>query len=259
MRPFEWLACAAFAALALAAFAARASAARKLSVALVSAAVAISVAAVALHADGWWRQWMPHLYVVIGYWLPALLVPAVVERSRFERWLVRTDEVLRPRLPQLPRPLRPLVELAYLFCYPLVPLSFALVWTQGTGADADRFWLTVLASAFACYCALPWLVSRPPRLLQTQTSTASRAAALNAFVLGRVSHRMNTFPSGHVAVSCAAAAAVLPVAPLAGVLLAVSAAAVAIGAAAGRYHYIIDVVAGLAVVALVHIVIALIG
>ena len=259
MRPFEWLACLGFAVLALAAFATRGSAARQLSVALASAAAAVVIAAVSLHADAAWRQWMPHLYLVLGYWLPALLVRDPGAATRFERWLARSDDLLRPRLPWVPQPLRPVVELAYLFCYPLVPVSCAIVWTHGTPAEAERFWTLVLGSGFACYGTLPWLVSRPPRLLQERPAPVSRAASVNAHVLGRVSHRLNTFPSGHAAVSCACAMALLPVSPRAAAFVGVAAAAVAIGAAAGRYHYVMDVVAGIAVAGLVWGLTALAG
>ena len=56
-----------------------------------------------------------------------------------------------------------MVELAYLLCYPLVPLSFAVVWLKGSPGDIERFWLTVLVAGYGCYATLPWLVSRPPR------------------------------------------------------------------------------------------------
>jgi membrane-associated phospholipid phosphatase len=62
-----------------------------------------------------------------------------------------------------------------------------------------------------------------------------------------MSHRLNTFPSGHVAVSAAAALAVLGVWSPAGILLALLAGGIAAGAAAGGYHYVIDVVLGLAI------------
>jgi membrane-associated phospholipid phosphatase len=72
-------------------------------------------------------------------------------------------------------------------------------------------------------------------------------SSLNAFVLGRVSHQLNTFPSGHVAVAAAAAASVATISAPAGVLLGLAVSAICVGAAAGRYHYVVDVVLGLAV------------
>ena len=89
-------------------------------------------------------------------------------------------------------------------------------------------------------------MSRPPRLLEESVANAALTAVtrLNRFVLGRVSHRLNTFPSGHVAVSVAAALGAAKVWPAAGVVLGVVAAAVAVGAVVGRYHYVADVVLG---------------
>jgi hypothetical protein len=48
--------------------------------------------------------------------------------SPFERWLAHTDALLRPRLPAVPAPIATLTETAYLLCYPVVPVSLALVW-----------------------------------------------------------------------------------------------------------------------------------
>jgi membrane-associated phospholipid phosphatase len=131
----------------------------------------------------------------------------------------------------------------------MVPLSFAVVWLHGGAADVARFWLAVLLAGYACYVTLPWLVSRPPRLQPGQVSRPGMLARLNAQVLGRVSHRLNTFPSGHVAVAAAAAVSVAAVSVPAGAALAGVVAAISVGAAAGGYHYVIDVVSGLAIAA----------
>jgi membrane-associated phospholipid phosphatase len=68
--------------------------------------------------------------------------------------------------------------------------------------------------------------------------------AVNAAVLARVSHELNTFPSGHVAVALAAAGCVLSVSAAAGGVFTVVALAIALGAVAGRYHYLADVLLG---------------
>ena len=142
----------------------------------------------------------------------------------------------------VPRWLTPELELGYLACFPLVPISFAAVWTAGSPADVARYWLAVLVAGYACYITLPWLVSRPPRLIEESCVDVALTdiTRLNRFVLGRVSHRLNTFPSGHVAVSVAAAISVGKVWPAAGVVLGAVAAAVAVDAVAGRYHYVAD-------------------
>ena len=141
------------------------------------------------------------------------------------------------------------MELAYLLCYPLVPLSFAIVWLNGDGTDVRRFWLSVLLSGYACYVSLPWLVSRPPRSHPEHEKNRRGLPDINVRLLGRLSHRLNTFPSGHVAVAAAAAVSVAVVSLPAGLALGVVVAAIGVGAAAGRYHYVIDVILGLVVAA----------
>jgi membrane-associated phospholipid phosphatase len=79
---------------------------------------------------------------------------------------------------------------------------------------------------------------------------------MNTLVLGRVSHQLNTFPSGHVAVAGAAVASVATVSGLAGALLGLAVAGICVGAAAGRYHYVVDVVLGLVVAAVAFLIAA---
>ena len=192
------------------------------------------------------RLLVPGLYLVVGYWLPALVIPeeASHSSSSFEAWLRRTDATLRPRLPSIPATLATLSELAYLLCYPIVPIALGCVWWWGGGGAVPRYWLAVLLAGFACYATLPWLLSRPPDRTKLD---ALALRHVNRFVLARVSHTWTTFPSGHVAVSWAAALAVMRVSPVAGVVLAIVAAGVSVGAAAGRYHYVVDVLLGVIV------------
>ena len=228
-------------------------------------AAAASVAAIGLVLLAAWqapsglREWAPHLYLLSGYWIPGLMVAAArhgaaSRTTRFERWLTGTDQAIRPRLPALPRTLLNLTELAYLLCSPLVPISFAIVWWLGTSADVSRFWLSVLGSGYVCYGTLPWLLSRPPRSHAGEHIERSGVRALNVFVLSRLSHEWNTFPSGHVAVSFAAAASLARVSPEAGAAIGLAAAGVATGAVVGRYHYAVDVAAGILVAAAVAMV-----
>ena len=250
MYAFEELAGAYFAVIAGAAPFAPARGYRRATAAGTAVVLVALVAVAAAYAGRPVRMWLPVAYLIAGYWLPVLLVADAATGarpgpapSRFERWLCRADGRLRPLMLPVPRGLREIVELAYLLCYPLVPVSFVVVQSLGTPTDVDRFWLTVLTAGFACYVTLPWLVSRPPRSTET-SALACRTQATNVRVLHRFSHRLNTFPSGHVAVALAAAAGVAAVSPAVGVVVAVMGAAIAVGAAAGRYHYVVDVVAG---------------
>lgn len=223
--------------------------------ALIVCLVAVALVLVSPLTPDFVRLVLPNLYLILGYWIPALLItadPLGPEPSRFEQWLSRSDERWRDACPAVPSLLLVPVETAYLACYPVVPVSMGIVWAHAGAAAVPRFWMTVLVAGFACYASLPWLVSRPPKRLASHGSGAVKR--LNAFVLSRASHRWTTFPSGHAAVAWAAAFAVARVWPAAGLVLGIVAAGVSVGAASGRYHYVIDVLLGLLVAAVAAVI-----
>jgi membrane-associated phospholipid phosphatase len=248
MQPFEAVVIAYLVFFAVAALFARVTARTRAATAFVAASMAVAIYVVARTSPLELRLWLPFLYIAIGYWIPVPLVPRATGGA-FELWLRRTDTVFWRKVGYIPRWLTSALELGYLACFPLVPISFGAVWTAGSPADVTRFWLGVLVAGYTCYITLPWLVSRPPRLIEKSVADVALTdvTRFNRFVLGHVSHRLNTFPSGHVAVSVAAALGAAKVWPAAGVLLGVVAAAVAVGAVVGRYHYFVDVVLGTAV------------
>jgi membrane-associated phospholipid phosphatase len=220
---------------------------RWMGTAFVAAACAIAVYVASRTLPNTIRLWLPFLYIPLGYWIP---VPLVRSRGRtgFEEWLRRSDDGLRRITLTIPRPLAYAAEVGYLFCFPLIPVAFAIAWSAGSQADVARFWTRVLAAGYACYITLPWLVSRPPRFLESAIADgATSVSRANVFVLGQVSHHLNTFPSGHVAVSLAAAISAATVWPLGGGVLGIIAAGVAVGAVTGRYHYVIDVLLGVGI------------
>ena len=248
MTPFEVVTAAYFAGMAAAGLRTDLRRGRRgaaIAVALAAAGGAFATAASGAEVV---RAWLPHAFLVAGYWVPGLLARRIVAATRFEEWLARGDRAVRPHLPSIPAPVAHLTELAYLLCYPVVPASLLVVWMQGSAEDVRRFWFAVLVAGYACYVTLPWLVSRPPRLTSVAPPVGC-VGAVNLFVLRRVSHELNTFPSGHVAVSFAAAASLWTVSPGVALAFGAVAVAVAVGAAAGRYHYVVDVWLGIVVAA----------
>jgi membrane-associated phospholipid phosphatase len=193
---------------------------------------------------------MPLVYLLVGYWLPALLVHA--PDGRFEQRLLRFDNALfgaegLARFEQrAPRALVEYLELAYLLCYAVVPAGFAILVIAGHGDDAiDRFWSVVLLASFMCYGMLPWLPTRAPRAVgPPQAAPRSSIRRLNLAVLNRASVQWNTFPSGHTAASLATAFAVGSDMPGAGCALGLIALSIATGSIVGRYHYAADALAG---------------
>lgn len=252
MLPFEGLVIAYLAFFALAAPFAPVSRGRRAGTSLAAIICATAIYAVSQTLPVAWRLWLPFLYIPLGYWIPVPLVPSRTGGA-FESWLQRSEEALGGVVRALPASLTYVAEVGYLFCFPLIPVAFAIVWLAGTETDVTRFWMAVLAAGLACYVSLPWLISRPPRLVDVASMESARTSVsrANVFVLGRVSHHLNTFPSGHVAVSVAAAVSAARVWPVAGAAVGIVAAGVAVGAASGRYHYTVDVLLGIAIGVLV--------
>jgi membrane-associated phospholipid phosphatase len=186
------------------------------------------------------RLWAAHAYFALLYWVPGVLARGA-SSGAFEAWLRRSNVRWERRAEALPLAVRTAAEFTYLLCYPALPAGFVVVWLHGPAA-ASRYLLTVLLTAFVCFAPLPWLISRPPRRSSGQRDTPM--ATVNRFVLSHVSHGMNTFPSGHVAVCAAAAWRVADAVPMAGIVMALVAAGVAVGAVTGRHHYAVDVAAG---------------
>ena len=190
------------------------------------------------------RLWAAHAYFALLYWVPGVLARGA-RSGAFEAWLRRSNVGWERRAAALPLGVRTVAEFTYLLCYPALPAGFVVVWLHSP-AVASRYLLTVLVTAFACFAPLPWLVSRPPDKPSAQRRTTPMAA-INRVVLSHVSHGLNTFPSGHVAVCAAAAWRAAEAAPLAGIVMALVAAGVAVGAVTGRHHYAVDVAAGIGV------------
>jgi protein-L-isoaspartate(D-aspartate) O-methyltransferase len=246
MRPFEVLAIAYFSLLCGALVAGGRARARGWVAIAAAAALTAVVFLVAPAFPGWARDWLGHLYLLAGYWIPGLAARRQAG-SRFEAWLSRSDARWAAMLRAVPGWLAHAGELAYLLCYPFVPAAFLVVWTAGSDADVDRFWVGALLGGFACYASLPWLVARPPRLMPGTVSRSHAVARLNVTVLSRLSHDLTTFPSGHVAVAVAAALCVAAASGVAGVAFGLVALGIATGAVTGRYHYMVDVTTGAAV------------
>ena len=139
-------------------------------------------------------------------------------------------------------------------CFLLIPAGFAALAWHGHAALADRYWLMVLAAEFGAFAPLAFVEARPPWALEPRAAlpdcplegAVHRAASqwVRYLTIG-----VNTFPSGHVAGSLAVAFAVIGVLPWTGPVLLALAVSIAIACVVGRYHYVVDVIAGAALAA----------
>jgi hypothetical protein len=198
------------------------------------------------------RDWLPGAYLLFGYWVSGMFF--VRPNEALEHRLLAIDDRLFAAglawfVRRAPRIVLEYFELAYLFCYPLVPAGLAALYFTGHAAAADRFWTVVLIASFGCYGVLPWLPTRPPRVLAPVLINRRRLVVrrVNLVVLDNASIQVNTFPSAHAAAGFATALAVAQWMPVAAVVVAVAAASIAIGSVLGRYHYAADAVLGIAV------------
>lgn len=196
------------------------------------------------------RCWLPALYVLLGYYLSAAffrapMPPWEARLAAFDRrWLVERGVLARSA--RAPRWLREGLELAYFVCPAIVPAGALVFGTSPALSDLHRYWTPMLLAAFLSYGALPWIQTRPPRALEPQPGarTATVGARLNTWVVRYGQHGYNTFPSGHVAAASVAALVAMHEAPAFGAPLLVLWAAIAAGSVLGRYHYLLDAIAG---------------
>jgi hypothetical protein len=199
---------------------------------------------------------VPMPVLLIGYWLSGLFF--VSPMPRVEAWLMDIDRrfLRRPGIlaayAESPPIVRESFELAYLLVYPVIPAAVAALVLGGYSYALPRFWTIVLLAEFVAYGAMPWLQTRPPRVIERAIGMRHPASTLrqfNASILDRGSIQANTIPSGHAAGAVATALAVADVMPLAGVVFLVLAAAIVAATVLGRYHYLIDSLLGIVVAA----------
>jgi membrane-associated phospholipid phosphatase len=197
------------------------------------------------------REWWPAVDLVAGYWLSGWFFVAPMRgiEARFMGldWRALGREPGRAIVEALPRVVLEVLELAYVLCFLFVPGGLVLLMLTGHRASADRFWTLVLLGEFGSFAMLPWIQTRPPRSVEASGAIDRRGLLMrrmNALQVRTVSIGVNTFPSGHVAGALATALAVSEVLPAAAPWLLAIVAAIAAAAVLGRYHYLIDAVAG---------------
>ena len=213
---------------------------------LVAALLTAAWTPFAPSASPWTQTLLPLPILLAGYWLSGLFF--VRPMHPLEQWLLRVDAPLLPVLRRCPRALCEYFELAYLLVYAVVPAGALTLLLSGHANEVPRFWAIVLLSEFISYGMLPWLQTRPPRVIEADPGDHHSALRrFNLAVLGRGSIQVNTIPSGHAAGSVAVALAVGGTMPMAGSVFALLAASIVVATVVGRYQYLVDSVLGVLV------------
>jgi len=202
---------------------------------------------------------LPQLYVsILRDWLtvPLFLVPYWQTgqffqgpNHRIEQRLLAFDRWLMPQTAGTSGTARTglglVLEVAYLFCYPLVPLGLLVLYAGGQRAHTASFWLVVLIATYLCYAITPFVPAYPPRdLAGSQPSKVGKARIFNRWILKHGSIHAISFPSAHVASSFAVSLALLRFMPVAGLAFLFISVWISLGAVVGRYHYALDVLLG---------------
>jgi membrane-associated phospholipid phosphatase len=201
------------------------------------------------------RDWLPAALLLFPYWQVGQFFTGP-DRG-IEQKLVRLDNrvletLLRRGCEAMDSAWAAFLELAYLMCYPLVPLGLAVLYLTHRRSDADFYWVVVVLASDICFLTTVFVPAMPPRALSggpAMKISCSDVRKLNLEVLERGSIQAITFPSAHVASTTACALVLLRFVPYAGFLFLLIAITIALGAFLGRYHYLLDVISG-AVVAL---------
>lgn len=220
---------------------------RRLVITAISAVQIASIWIVAREMPSYVRDWTPFVYVSVGYYLTGYLF--VAPSPHLEAWLLKWDHRWfgdpTTRFARWPWWLIAYLDVVYMMCFALLPAGFAALAATGYSFRANRYWTMVLAADLGAFAPLAVFQTRPPWVIeQPAVLAASRLHRLASFVVKNATTGVNTFPSGHVAVTIAVALGVISSLPAVGIGLLICAASIAVACVVGRYHYAVDVFAG---------------
>ena len=262
MRSSEWIALLYFLYLATVCWLRPVPQARRALITGVSLALLAVIWAVARNAPPFARDWAPFLYVSVAYYLTGYLF--IAPSPALEAWLLKWDhrwlDDPTTRFARWPWWLVAWLDVIYMLCAPLLPGGFAILALTGHSSQANRYWTMVLAADMGAFAPLSVFQTRPPwQIERPAVLAASRVHQLASYVVKNATTGVNTFPSGHVAVTLAVAFGVMAALPIAGVVFLVCALSIAVACIVGRYHYVVDVIAGAVLAAAVWAVVAAAG
>jgi hypothetical protein len=198
-----------------------------------------------------WRDWLPAAMILLVYWQAGQFFVRVEEQ--LQRRLAALDETLvAPLLVPLAHSragawVLGYLEIAYLFCYPMIPLSLGTIYLLRMGHEADRYWTVVLVATYFCYAMVPFTPMLPPRMIEERWLAGlpeNPVRRLNLQILRHASIHANTFPSAHVAASISSALVLIRLEAGVGLAFLLVAVSIALGAVFGRYHYAADAILG---------------
>jgi membrane-associated phospholipid phosphatase len=195
------------------------------------------------------RDWLTVGLFLVPYWQTGQFFQG--PNHGIEERLLAFDRWLMPRAAgtsgTAPTGLGLVLEVAYLFCYPLVPLGLLALYAGGGRDHVASFWLVVLIATYLCYAITPFVPAYPPRDLagsQPPRAQTGKLRVFNRWILKHGSIHAISFPSAHVASTFAVSLALLRFTPGLGLIFLFISVWISLGAVIGRYHYALDVLLG---------------
>ncbi len=227
----------------------------------ILAGYALLIYAHSLRGSEWlgvMRDWLPLILLLLAYremgWFAPRTHDYLLERGwvAVDRLVLRTwhvHEVIEWFGPVVPS----ILEVSYSLVYATAPFGLAMIYAYGARKHAERFLLILMLGALLSYAQFPFWPSEPPRTVfpgEDAPSMQTIFRRFNWFLLGGYGIHTSVFPSAHVSGAFASAFGVmlaLPEKPWVGRCLLVMAVLIATATVYGRYHYVVDAVAGFAV------------
>jgi membrane-associated phospholipid phosphatase len=212
------------------------------------------------HASAPIRDFAPALLILIGYFTSGLFF--MRPSAGFEAWLIAWDRRLlgdpAVRFSHWPRAWLALLDIIYMGCFLMAPAGFAAIVLTGHSAFVDRYWTMVMGAEFGAFLPLTIVQARPPWAVERAPALGDRAVhRLASRFVRELTIGANTFPSGHAAGSLAVALGVMGVLPIGGVIFLALAICICLACSVGRYHYVLDVIAGVVLAAAIWIIVSL--
>jgi membrane-associated phospholipid phosphatase len=204
------------------------------------------------------RDWLPLVLVLLAYREMGWFAPRTHSYSLERSWIVIDRLVLRTwRLHDAIEWLGPvmpsILEASYSLVYATAPFGLAMLYAYGARKRSERYLLILVLGVLLAYAQFPFWPSEPPWTVfpgEDAPSMQTIFRRFNWFLLGGYGIHTSVFPSAHVSGAFAAAFGAmraLPEKPWVGRSLLVMAVLIATATVYGRYHYVVDAVAGFAV------------
>ncbi len=205
-----------------------------------------------------WRDFLPYPLGLLCYREAGWLASAIAPQGFEQRWVAWDRIALdawhgRAAIESLGPVLPTVLEAAYLSIYVIGPVAVIALYLTGRREAVDRLWVGFLLGLMLSYIQFPFWPSQPPRTLFPGVDLPGFAGPLrrlNLLLVGNYGIHSSVFPSAHVSGAVSGALMLRRIVTehrwFGNAMLAL-AVLIAMATVYGRYHYLVDALAGAAV------------